>query len=130
MSIKPRQQRYSRKKGFYIFLLILLICLGFLIKSIFFSASALISPLGKGNSDTAKVKKALRQNNISFSEIVVLSDSSYVVSIANKGQVRFSSQKDIVKQISSLQRILRELTIEGKLFKSIDFRFEEPIISF
>ncbi|MDP2637855.1 MAG: hypothetical protein Q8P26_02245 [Candidatus Levybacteria bacterium] len=65
-----------------------------------------------------------------FSEVVVLGDSSYIVSFPKSGQARLSSQKDIGEQVSSLQRILRQLTIEGKSFENIDFRFKEPVVSF
>ena len=81
------------------------------------------------STDLSSVKKILKDNNISFSE-VTLSDDSYLVDISDNGQIKLSQDKDINKQISSLQRILAALTIEGKPFKSIDFRFEEPIISF
>lgn len=86
--------------------------------------------MGENNIDTENVQKVLKDNNILFSQVLVLSDLSYEVTIPNNGQVRLSSQKNINKQITSLQRILRELTIEGKQFKIIDFRFDEPIISF
>ena len=86
--------------------------------------------MGKDNIDAKKIEKILENNNILFSQVLVLPDSSYQVSIPNNGQVKLSSKKDINRQITSLQRILRELTIEGKSFKSIDFRFNEPIISF
>jgi hypothetical protein len=97
-----------------------------------FSASKgplFISPLGKVNVDLNKVRKALIDKNISFST-VSLSDYSYLIILQNNEQIRISESKDIVKQITSLQRILNQLTIEGKSFKSIDFRFTEPIISF
>ena len=131
MSAVPRKQRpFKRKIITYIFLLALFF-LFFLAYSFFSSRNPLfISPLGKSNSDRAKVEKILRDKNISFSQAVVLSDSSYMIDVPDNGQVRLSSQKNIDSQISSLQRILRELTIEGKPFKNIDFRFEEPIISF
>jgi len=89
-----------------------------------------VSPMGKSNSDRTKVEKILRDKNILFSQVFVLADSSYMINISDNVQVRLSSQKNIDNQISSLQRILRELTIEGKSFKNIDFRFSEPIISF
>ncbi len=108
----------------------LLVALAFAIHLIYSKGSVFISPLGEENADSAKVEKLLREKNISFSGISILSDSSYLITISNNGQVRFSSQKDIDKQVSSLQRIVRELTIEGKQFKIIDFRFSEPIISF
>ena len=78
---------------------------------------------------SVNVKKLLKEGNIMFSK-VTLSGLVYLIDIPNNGQVSLSSQKDMASQISSLQRILRQLTIEGKQFKSIDFRFNEPIISF
>lgn len=130
MSVRSRQQKIFNKKTYYIFSLMAVV-LSLLIYSIFLkNTPLLVSPMGESNVDINKVKKNLKDLNISFSQVLVLSDSSYSVSIPNNGQVRFSSGKDIEKQIASLQRILSELTIEGKSFKNIDFRFEEPIISF
>lgn len=130
MSIKQRQRRSFKKKTYYFFLLILLGLLIFFLNLFFLSKNPLfISPLGRTNINSSKIEKLLRDSNILFFT-VVLSDSSYQINIPNNGQVIFSSQKDIGRQISSLQRILRKLTIEGKQFKSIDFRFNEPIISF
>lgn len=132
MSINPRRQKSLRKKIIiYITLLAILACIFFLFNFISFSGKPLfISPLGKTNSDVLTVEKILKEKNISFAQLVALPDSSYEVGIVNNGLVRLSSTKDIGKQISSLQRMLVELTIEGKPFKSIDFRFSEPIISF
>ncbi|MDO8583177.1 MAG: hypothetical protein Q7R51_01465 [bacterium] len=129
---KRRSARSVKKRTFiYIAFLFFLVFTGVLVRYIFFSKSLLfISPLGKGNIDTAKIEKILKNNNISFSDLTILSDSLYGLKIQNNGEVKISSKKDIDKQISSLQKILRELTIEGKPFKSIDFRFNEPIISF
>ena len=131
MSTNPRQRRHL-KKNFAAFVLILGI-LGisvFFLNLFFASRRALfISPMGKAGMDVFLIKKILKDNGILFSE-VTLSDYSYLVNIQNNGQVRLSQDKDIKKQVSSLQRILRELTIEGKPFKSLDFRFAEPVIVF
>lgn len=131
MSIKPRNRRPLRKKLLaYVFLLILFILLGFCINLFFISKnSQFISPLGKNNLDSINLEKILREKDILFSTVTI-SGSSYAINIPNNGQVKFSQEKDIAKQVSSLQRILKELTIEGKPFKSIDFRFNEPIIIF
>ena len=86
--------------------------------------------MGESNISMHKIEKSLKDKNILFSSIVALPDSSYLISISNNGQVRLSLAKDIEKQISYLQRILIQLTIEGKPFKNIDFRFIEPVISF
>ena len=129
---KSRQSKSFKKKiFFYIFLLGAIIILIFFINLVFNSKDTLfISPLGKSNIDSANVGKILKGKNIAFSSVIVLSDSSFMIGILNNGQVRLSSQKDLEKQISSLQRILEELTIEGKPFKSIDFRYSEPILAF
>lgn len=128
---KRGRKSFKTKLTAYILLLTMFGFIVFLINSLFLSQKALfISPIGKNNIDTKKIEKMLEDNNILFSQVSVLSDLSYEVTISNNGQVRLSTIKGIDKQITSLQRILRELTIEGKPFKSIDFRFEEPIISF
>lgn len=131
MFTNQRKRKYSKKRpAAYIFLLgVLLICAFFL--NLFFNSRRplFVSPLGKINADKLYVEKVLKKNNILFSQIS-LSDNFYLITIQNNGQVRLSQNKDIDKQIASLQRIIRELTIEGKTFKSIDFRFENPIISF
>ena len=131
MFTNPRRQRFRKKIIFYVLLLIILGCLAFLLDSNFLSKHPLfVSPLGKEDINKVIIEKLLKDNNILFSAITVLPDSSYIVNVSNSGQIRISSTRDIKKQISSLQRMLRELTIEGKKFKNIDLRFSEPIISF
>ncbi len=128
---KRGRKSFKTKLTGYILLLTISGFVIFLINSLFLAGKPLfINPMGKNNIDTKKVEKILKDNNILVSRVLALSDSSYEVTIPNNGQVKLSSKKDINRQIASLQRILRELTIGGKPFKSIDFRFEEPIISF
>ena len=131
MLINPRRQKHFKIKfAAYILLLgILVISFFFLNRFILSRKPLFISPIGKISIDLSSVKKILKDNNISYSK-VTLSDDSYLVNISDNGQVRLSQYKDIGKQISSLQRMLIQLTIEGKPFESIDFRFSEPIISF
>ncbi len=132
MSANPRRKKSLKKQItiYILFLIIFCLLLFFLNFDFIFGKVSFISPLGKTNTDIKIIEKTLKDNKISFSNVLVLSDSSYVIDIPNNGQVRLSPIKDVNKQISSLQRILTQLTIEGKLFKSIDFRFSEPIISF
>lgn len=131
MSTNPRRKRSLKKKLFlYIFLLAILSCIAYFWNALLIAKEPLfVSPLGKVNMDLNLVKKALKDHEISFSS-VTLSDYSYLVILQNNEQIIFSQNKDIIKQTTSLQRILNQLTIEGKSFKSIDFRFIEPIISF
>jgi len=48
----------------------------------------------------------------------------------NNAQVFLSTQKDLSQEIASLQLTIAHLTIEGKSFSRLDFRFDRPIISF
>lgn len=126
-----RRRSLKTKLTVYIFCLALLGFVIFFINSLLLSQKPLfISPIGENNIDTKKIEKILRDNNIMALNVSIASDLSYEIVISNNILVKLSSKKNINKQIASLQRILRELTIEGKPFKSIDFRFEEPIISF
>jgi hypothetical protein len=131
MSINPRKKRYfKRKVAVYFLILGVLGVSAFFLNRFFISRRPLfISPIGKINIDKTHVEKILKDNKILFSE-VILSDYSYLVNIKDNGQVRLSQDKNIEEQVSSLQKILNQLTIEGKTFKGIDFRFSEPIISF
>lgn len=131
MFTNPRRQKHFKIKfTAYILLLgILGITVFFLNTFILSKRPLFISPIGEMSVNLASVEKILKKNNISFFN-VALSEDSYLVNISNSGQVRLSQNKDIERQISSLQRILLQLTIEGKPFKSIDFRFSGPIISF
>lgn len=127
---KRRRRSFKTKLIAYILLLMIFGFVIFLINSLFLSGKPLfVSPIGENNIDIKKIEKILKDNDISFSQ-ASSADSYYEIIIPNNGQVKISLKKNIDQQIASLQRILRELTIEGKPFKSIDFRFEEPIISF
>ncbi len=131
MLTNPRRQKHFKIKfaAYILFLGILGVAVFYLNAFILSRKPLFISPIGKVSTDLSSVKKILKDNNISFSE-VTLSDDSYLVDISDNGQVKLSQDKDMTSQISSLQRILNQLTIEGKPFKRMDFRFSEPIISF
>lgn len=74
------------------------------------------------------LKKGLDKNNIAYTSIKRKTDGSLIVNLEKGGEVTFSSQKDIMSQIASLQYILPHLTMEGKLFSQLDLRFEKPVI--
>lgn len=132
MSLNQRKRRHFKR--IFVSYLLLFGLLGIVVIYLnsfyFFKKPLFISPLGKPGKEIFMVEKKLKEKNISFSRVLSLSDTVYLVSISDNRQIKLSSVKDIDKQISSLQRILDQLTIEGKQFKSIDFRFSEPIISF
>lgn len=80
------------------------------------------------NNKAEQLKTGLHKNNISYKSIEKGKDGSYIVKLQDGGEVTFSSQKDIMVQIASLQYILSHLTMEGKLFTRLDLRFEKPVI--
>lgn len=77
-----------------------------------------------------EVQVTLEKYNIPYSKISAESDSTSVVEIKDNGKVYLSTKKDLIQQISSLQLVLSKLTIEGKRFKNLDFRFDKPVINF
>ena len=95
----------------------------------YFKKQLIISPLGKKSiSKTTLISEALLKSQILFSSVEIASDSSYLVNLSEGGQVFLSPSKEMGPQISSLQLILKRLTIEEKRIKKLDFRFEKPVL--
>lgn len=80
--------------------------------------------------DTTKLKKALAEKKFAFSDIKVSSDGAYMVKLKTGEQLILSSKKDLTKQLSSLQVIYSRLTMEGRGVRSLDFRYDKPIVVF
>lgn len=80
------------------------------------------------NDKVGQLTDGLKKNNIEYSSVHLEKDNAIVVKLKEGGVVTFSSQKDIILQIASLQYILSHLTMEGKLFTRLDLRFEKPVI--
>lgn len=80
-------------------------------------------------SSTDDIQVKLHEKNIQFSEMKYLPDESGVYfKVNDTTEVYLSSQKDIEYQISSLQILLSQLTIDSKQAKRIDFRYVRPIV--
>jgi hypothetical protein len=90
-----------------------------------------ISPLAKGKTSKLIIlENQLAKKKINFVSTIASSDGSFIVKFNDGGEVILSSKKDIGSQLSSLQLILSSLTIEGKKLKVLDFRFDNPVVSF
>ncbi|HET9947069.1 MAG TPA: hypothetical protein VFQ63_03330, partial [Patescibacteria group bacterium] len=63
------------------------------------------------------------------SNIQLGSDDSATFDVDGK-TIIISLNKDIEQQVSSLQLTIRELTMEGKEFHRLDFRYDKPVITF
>lgn len=109
----------------------LLIIIEYIYLNFSLGRSTYISPVAKNQtSKTILFENQLEKSNIKFSTVTASSDGSFIVVLNAGGEVIFSSKKDIRSQISSLQLMLARLTIEGKRLKILDFRFDNPVVSF
>lgn len=95
------------------------------------------------NSTISDFERELGLAGVKFTSISLMDDESGIsVSLENGIMVIFSNSKSASYQVSSLQSILKSLTInnvqEGadgqakalKIPKSIDFRYSKPIVNF
>lgn len=71
----------------------------------------------------------LAKNNISVASFSA-KPQYYHLSLTTGEEVLFSKEKPLDIQLSSLQLVLSQLTIEGKKLQTIDFRFDKPVVLF
>ena len=127
-------------KRIYTFLIIFLICFLilatiFIIKT--FSKTTIINPSviysktknALTSQNNNQVQQLLDKNNIQYSSINN-TNFGYLILLNQGTKVYLSNQKDLTSQINSLQVIQSHFTIEGKVPKSVDFRFDQPVVSF
>jgi hypothetical protein len=134
-----KRRRFIKRVLFYssILLVLAIVCIGYTWYSLW---NKLHKPLYISPLPTAQVAHAdqveevaqqlesdLQKKQIGFTS-VTRQDDSYIVTLQDNGKVTFSSQKDIMSQIASLQYILSHLTMEGRQFSSLDLRFDQPVI--
>ena len=127
-----RQRRNKLRIGKMItgILILMLIVLGIFA---FFSLLKpnFINPLSKemvfGTSD---ITSLLTSSHISFASVSQTKDLSFDIVLPGGAQIIVTPKKDLNYQVSSLQEIIKQLTIDGKELKKIDFRFDKPVIVF
>lgn len=138
MFIRKRQLKKekikSRTKTAFIVLFLLsliLITIEYLYLNFSFGRTTYVSPVPKNQtSNTIALERELEKSNIPFKTISANLDGSLAVELIDGSIVIMSLKKDIKNQISSLQLVLSRLTIEGKKLKSLDFRFNNPVVSY
>lgn len=86
-----------------------------------------INSVSSGDKSSQLLSKKLKEKNIEFEKIET-KDNLQRVLLSNKSEVIMSRDKDIDSQLASLQFILARLTMEGKGFKSLDLRFDKPVV--
>lgn len=125
---------------FVVYLLVLAIGISFFLYSSLNSSKKLVSPLPlqkavqtqftkKTGLTSQQIEAILKSKNISYVSVNVNSDTIHIT-VDEKSDVLFSSTKNIVEQVTSLQLIVSRLTIEGKRFKRLDFRYNKPVVVF
>ena len=138
--VRTRDIRKYRRFVFVLISLALIILIGLASLPFFAKRDLYISPVAKNSDDAKKIERLLIDAGISFSSISFL-DYYYIVTLSDGGEARLqmpehssggqvvlSLKKDLERQITSLQPILKQLTIDGKKFKRIDFRYDKPLV--
>lgn len=74
--------------------------------------------------------QSLHDINFNFLEVIIFNKDTFVVKYEIESYVLFARDKDIKKQVRSLQEMLERFTIEGIKPKKIDLRFEKALIVF
>jgi cell division septal protein FtsQ len=129
--LKKEKLKGKIRLVFFILAILLILVLGIEILYFNFVKVTVISPLAKSKvSRLVTLENELSKNQITFSAASANQDGSYTVKLLAGGEVILSSKKDIGSQLSSLQLMLSRLTIEGKKLKTLDFRFDNPVVSF
>jgi hypothetical protein len=78
-------------------------------------------------SKTKETESLLKRANIQYAAVQDTKEA-IVITLSSGEKVLISKEKSLAVEISSLQLILQRLTIEGKKFASLDFRFDKPLI--
>lgn len=131
--LKKEKSKYKLRRAFLsVLLLIIALCaIEYVYLNFSFGKPPIISPIAQNKvSAVANFEKQLDKSGIKYESVAASSDASFVVTLQDQEEVIFSSKKDIGSQISSLQLMLSRLTIEGKRLKILDFRYDNPVVTF
>lgn len=127
---KKQAKKLRRKKLLILFLIFIFLSLSvFLLRQILFEKKPVfISPISNlGFYQNTDFETKLRKSKIDYENLKFI-NNYYQFNIKGEGMVIISIEKNIDSQLSSLQLTLRQLKIEGRRFKSLDFRFDKPVI--
>jgi len=87
--------------------------------------------IGQKRIQTAlEVAQLLKEARIEIKEVFLTSFGTIEMSLKEGPRVLFSSQKSPVAQVTSLQLILSSSRMEGEIPKTIDLRFERPVVRY
>jgi len=86
--------------------------------------------LGFSDQDTDKkqIESFLKAHSIDYKDVALSGKTTYTIQLSDGGNAYLATTKGIPEQLSSLQRILSRLTMEGKKFSRLDLRYDKPVI--
>lgn len=133
-----KRKRFIKRIIFFVLVLVLVILLAGAISFYYFEAkmqklypatAKVVHPMQSEQTDKTyhELQNGLNKYQITYTSLTKGNDS-YTITLQEGGKVTFSSQKDIMTQIASLQYILSHLTMEGRQFSTLDLRFDQPVI--
>ena len=131
--LKKDQGKVRKKFYFKILVLVLGVLAVFevLYFNFYFGKFVIVSPLSKNtSSNILMVENQFGKKNISYSKVTEEPDGSVSVILKEGGEVIIAPKKNLNTQLSSLQLMLSRLTIDGKRLKTLDFRYDNPVVSF
>lgn len=119
---------------FVVFMFVTSVLTLFVFRNTWFNKSKYVSPLSvlitsQKYDKSGDIRKELIGIGVSPLSVVA-TDEGYLIKVKEGEKILFSKDIDIATQISSLQLVLSRLTIEGKRFSRLDFRFEKPVVTF
>jgi len=137
---KNKKIRRARVVKFFMYTFFCIIFAG--IGSVFYflqmRMSLYISPIPKNvlgkeisirDNELTLIEDKLQELKLEVEDINVSQDR-YLIKLKNKSEIIISTERNIQKQLSSLQFILTRLTMESRAFNQLDFRFDKPVIRF
>lgn len=130
---KKEKKAASKKKLGLLLIFIGLVAVNFMLVYTAFieKPKPIISPLSKDQiSSNEIVENKIKDSRVLYDSFSTEKDLSYKIQLKGGGEVIIDPNKDIDEQLSSLQLVLKQLKIEGKVLKRLDFRYQKPIITF
>lgn len=137
--LKKDQKQYTKKRILLLSLLsgvIGMVCIG-IGYVVLIHEPAFISPLpflrslglaSDQDNGQKTIATFLKDHSIDYKDITQSGTSTYIVKTNDGGSVYMTKNKNVPEQLSSLQRIVSRLTMEGKKFSRLDLRYDKPVI--
>lgn len=131
-TIKYKKKIFRKKIPAILLLVLGITFFSYSIYNIYFAKpEPFLNPLAKNlSTEEAIIGKELLKNGLDFKKVSFQRDGTYKVFLKDGSEIFLSPKKSILKQVSSLQLIVKRLKIEGKRFKRLDFRYDKPVIVF